>query len=51
MREVPWSVVKNSEIHIDKTLENARESVASLIKAQSKEIIFTSGGTESNNIA
>jgi cysteine desulfurase len=32
-------------------LENARESVANLIKAQSKEIIFTSGGTESNNIA
>jgi cysteine desulfurase len=32
-------------------LEIARESVANLIKAQSKEITFTSGGTESNNIA
>ncbi|MCL7476456.1 MAG: cysteine desulfurase [ANME-2 cluster archaeon] len=34
-----------------KALEGARESVAALIGAQSKEIIFTSGGTESNNIA
>jgi cysteine desulfurase len=34
-----------------KALEDARVSVAALIGADSKEIIFTSGGTESNNIA
>jgi cysteine desulfurase len=41
----------SSGIEARRALENARESVASLINAQSKEIIFTSGGTESNNIA
>lgn len=34
-----------------KLLENARLQVANLIQAKSNEIIFTSGGTESNNIA
>jgi cysteine desulfurase len=32
-------------------LENARESVASLIGAQASEVVFTSGGTEANNLA
>lgn len=32
-------------------VEDARESVAALINARSSEIIFTSGATESNNIA
>ncbi|MDD3985159.1 MAG: cysteine desulfurase NifS [Methanobacterium sp.] len=34
-----------------KAMEAAREQVASLIGADTKEIIFTSGGTESDNIA
>lgn len=34
-----------------KGLEEAREQVASLIGADTKEIIFTSGGTESDNFA
>jgi len=32
-------------------LDEAREKVARLINAQSSEIIFTSGGTEANNLA
>ena len=32
-------------------IEEAREQVASLIGAASEEIVFTSGGTESNNLA
>ncbi len=32
-------------------IDEAREKVAHLINAQSSEIIFTSGGTEANNLA
>jgi cysteine desulfurase len=32
-------------------VQNARKQVASLIEAKDEEIIFTSGGTESNNLA
>ena len=35
----------------EKAIEVARSQVASLINADSREIIFTSGATESNNIA
>ncbi len=34
-----------------KALEEAREKVASLIKAEAKEVIFTGSATESNNLA
>src|SRR3989442_14014543 len=32
-------------------IEDAREPVAALIRATAREIVFTSGGTESNNAA
>jgi cysteine desulfurase len=34
-----------------RTIEEARESIAALIGATAREIVFTSGGTESNNAA
>jgi cysteine desulfurase len=37
--------------HAHQAIEDAREQVASLIGAAPAEIVFTSGGTESNNLA
>ena len=35
----------------EKYITNAAEDIAAIIKCQPKEIIFTSGGTEANNLA
>ncbi len=38
-------------IQAESTVEDAREAVAARLGCRSEEIVFTSGGTESNNIA
>ncbi len=38
-------------VRAKKIVQNAREQVASVVQSRSEEVIFTSGATESNNIA
>ena len=38
-------------VEAERYVRNARETIAKLLKVSEKEIIFTSGGTESNNLA
>lgn len=38
-------------LNTEKKVKEAREIIASFLKVESKEVYFTSGGTESNNIA
>ena len=37
--------------HADTAVENARKQVAALVNADAREIVWTSGATESNNLA
>lgn len=45
------SSIHNEGVKAKNNLENARIKVASILSARPQEIIFTSGGTESNNLA
>ena len=47
----PHSVEHAMGLAAEAAVEQAREQVAALVGADSKEIVFTSGATESNNIA
>jgi cysteine desulfurase len=57
MKKVEKLCVGNpSALHLEgrtakKVFENARKTIAGLIKARAEEIVFTSGATESNNLA
>ena len=57
---MPWQMSEFGNPHsrthsfgwdTDAAVEDAREKVASLIGADSREVVFTSGATESNNMA
>lgn len=45
------SSIHRPGLDAEKLLKKAREEIAKYLKVNSKEIIFTSGGTESNNLA
>jgi cysteine desulfurase len=45
------SSIHSSGVDAKKKLEETRKEVADILKARREEIIFTSGGTESNNLA
>ena len=45
------SSMHNKGFEAEKYIKKAKEIIASSLKAEEKEIIFTSGGTESNNMA
>ena len=45
------SAIHNLGVEVKKKLENFRKEVASVLGAHGDEIIFTSGATESNNLA
>ena len=49
--DVNPSSMHNSGINAKRSLEKARAEVAAMLRAAPAEIIFTSGGTESNNLA
>lgn len=45
------SSMHNKGFEAEKYVKKAKEIIAATLKAEAKEIIFTSGGTESNNMA
>lgn len=47
----PTGSVHPAAREVDEAIERAREQVAALIGARPKEIVFTSGATEANNLA
>lgn len=45
------SSIHKEGIHAQEALDNSRKNIANILNAKTEEIIFTSGGTESNNLA
>jgi cysteine desulfurase len=46
----PSSLYRHGRL-VRSAIDNAREQIAHLVEAQASQVIFTSGGTESNNLA
>ncbi|MFY7951117.1 MAG: aminotransferase class V-fold PLP-dependent enzyme, partial [Armatimonadaceae bacterium] len=46
----PSSIHRTGQL-VRRALDNARDSVAAALRCESSEIVFTSGGTESDNLA
>ena len=45
------SSMHNKGVEAEKYIKEAKETISKLLKVNAKEIIFTSGGTESDNLA
>ena len=45
------SAMHNKGVEAENYVKEAKEIIAKTMKVQEKEILFTSGGTESNNLA
>ena len=51
LRQTPFLIWSNKGVEAENYIKEAKETIAKTLKCQEKEILFTSGGTESDNWA